>query len=101
MAAVSIQTCSRLMSPSRNSKTWRMRNVTSTSVAGDAEHLADDRARHLLLEHERVVGDELVDRLLRFGAEVRGEEAVEVAGRILALSRRAGNPTASWVTSSV
>ena len=71
------------------------------AVAGDAEHLADHGSGHLLLEHKRVVHDELVDRLLLFGAEVRGEEAVEVAGRILALCGEPGNPTASCVTSSV
>ena len=62
------------------------------AVAGDAEHLADHLAGHLLLEHERVVGDDLVQRAFALGAEVGGEEAVELPGGVLALPRRAGEP---------
>ena len=55
------------------------------AVAGDAEHLADHRAGHRLLEDHRVAGEEPVQRLLLLlGAEVGGEEDVELPRRALA-----------------
>src|SRR5258708_22478905 len=64
----------------------------SPSVAGDAEHLPDDRAGHVLLENHGVAIEEPIQRLLCFGAEVGGQELVEVPGRVLAGAGRAGKP---------
>lgn len=56
----------------------------SASVSGDAEHLTDDRAGHVLFEDHGVAVEEPVQGLLTLGAEVGGEEAVEVASRFSA-----------------
>lgn len=69
-----------------------MPNVTRRPLPRDPEHLTDDRAGHALLQDHVVSIEEPVDRLLDFGTEVGRQKPVELPGRVLANTRRAGKP---------